>query len=112
MKGREFLRVAICAGTVWLLDSPPIFSAPAEIKPSSVAVSHPNLLLNQEEIAQIRLKIREQPWAARLVDRVKAKAEKDGPAVEAALAYVLTGQTMRSSEEVSLSFTTRKELPQ
>jgi hypothetical protein len=93
MKGREFLHVAICAGTVWLLDSPPIFSAPAEIKPNSVAVSHPNLLLNQEEIAQIRLKIREQPWAARLVDRVKAKAEKDGPAVEAALAYVLTGQT-------------------
>src|SRR4029434_4924578 len=58
-----------------------------------VAVHDPNLLLNQAEIDQIKLKVRENAWAARLLDRVKAKAEKDGAAVEAALAYVLTGQT-------------------
>src|SRR6266496_2800824 len=65
----------------------------AEAEHKSVTVRHPNLLLNQTEIDQIKLKVRDHPWAARLLDRVKAKAEKDGPAVEAALAYVLTGQT-------------------
>ena len=93
MNEREFLRVAICAATVLLLDSPQIFSAPAEIKEKSVAVKHPNLLLNQKEIEQIKLKVQQHPWAARLLDRVKEKAQKDDAAVETALAYVLTGQT-------------------
>ena len=51
-----------------------------------VAVRHPNLLLNKKEIAAIKVKIREQAWAARLFRRVKAKAEKDGAVVETALA--------------------------
>jgi len=76
MNGCEFLHVAICAAVVLRLDSPQIFSAPAESKQKNVAVSHPNLLLNQEEITQIRLKVREQPWAARLLDRVKEKAQR------------------------------------
>jgi hypothetical protein len=63
----------------------------AESDQKSVGVQHPNLLLNQKEIDDIKLKVRDHPWAARLLDRVKAKAEKDGAALEAALAYKLTG---------------------
>src|SRR5436190_3085900 len=92
MKGHECLGVAVCAVTVLLLDSPPIFGAPAEVKQKSVAVSHPNLLLNQDEIAQIKLKVREYPWAARLLELVKAKAQKDNSLIENALAYSLTGE--------------------
>jgi hypothetical protein len=55
------------------------------------AVRHPNLLLNQQEIDQIKLKVRDHPWAARLLNRVKAKAEKDDAILETALAYALTG---------------------
>ena len=62
-------------------------------EPNGVAVRHPNLLLNLEEIEQIKLKIKEHAWAARLLDRVKDKAEKDGAALEAALAHALTGDT-------------------
>jgi hypothetical protein len=63
----------------------------------SVAVHHPNLLLSQKEIAEIKVKIREQAWAARLLGRVKAKAEKDGAVVETALAYALTGEAKYAS---------------
>ena len=56
----------------------------------SVAVRHPNLLLNKEEIEQVQLKVRDNAWAARLLDRVKAKAEKDDAVTEKALAYALT----------------------
>lgn len=55
-------------------------------------VVHPNLLLSQSEIEQVKLKIKEHPWAARLLERVKTKAEKEESALEAGLAYVLTGQ--------------------
>lgn len=58
----------------------------------SVAVRHSNLLLNKEEIKQVKLKVRDNPWAARLLDRVKTIAEKDGASLETALAYVLTGE--------------------
>jgi hypothetical protein len=58
--------------------------------PKAVSVRHPNLLLNRAEIDEIKAKVKEQPWAARLLERVKAKAEKDEAALEAALAYVLT----------------------
>ncbi len=95
MKGREFLRVAIvaiCAATVLLLDSLQI-RARAEIEQKSVGVHHPNLLLNQKEIEQVKFKVQEEPWAARLLDRVKEKAQKDGAVIETALAYVLTGRT-------------------
>jgi len=57
------------------------------------AVRHPNLLLNQTEIDQVKQKIRDHGWAAGLLDRVKAKAEKENAVIEAALAYALTGQT-------------------
>jgi hypothetical protein len=50
-------------------------------------------LLNQAEIEQIKVKIREHGWAARLLELVKAKAEKDNAVLEAAIAYALTGQT-------------------
>ena len=92
MTGRELLRVAICVATVLLLDSQQI-CAPAGFEQESAGVHHPNLLLNKKEIEQIKLKVQEQPWAARLLDRVKEKAQKDGAVLETALAYVLTRQT-------------------
>src|SRR6266581_2265529 len=64
----------------------------AEAQPKSVVVQHPNLLLNRTEIDQIKLKVRDHPWAARLLDRVKAKAEKDNALIENALSYALTGE--------------------
>ena len=62
---------------VWSLDVPTVA---AQVGQKSAAVKHPNLLLNPEEIEQIKLKVKEHAWAARLLDRVKAKAEKDGAA--------------------------------
>lgn len=53
---------------------------------------HPNLLLNRDEIEQVKAKVREHAWAARLLDRVKEKAEKDGSTLDAAIAFVLTGE--------------------
>ncbi len=56
-------------------------------------VRHPNLLLNQPEIEQIKQKIRDHGWAAQLLERVKAKAAKDDALPETAIAYALTGET-------------------
>src|SRR3954454_12089547 len=67
-------------------------AAAQEAGRKGVAVRHPNLLLNQQEIEQVKLKVREHAWAARLLDRVKAKAAQDGAVVETALAYALTGE--------------------
>src|SRR5216117_1564193 len=64
----------------------------AEAEQKSVAVRHPNLLLTPLEIEQVKLKVRDQPWAARLLDRVKAKAAKDNALIENALSYALTGE--------------------
>src|SRR5512136_2221181 len=75
-------------GQEWL---EPNRSAPAGTRGNGVR--HPNLLLNQGEIDQVKQKIREHDWAARLLERVKAKAEKDNAVPETALAYALTGQT-------------------
>ncbi len=60
------------------------------------AVKHPNLLLNREEIEQIKDKIRTQKWAADLFERVKAMADDmvaEGARHEreTALCYTLTG---------------------
>ena len=98
-----------------------------EVERKSVAVRHPNLLLNKAEIDEIKVRVRDHEWAARVARAVKAKAEKDNAVVEGGLAYVLTGEAryarrvrngqsavqfpMRSVDEVSLSFTTRDELP-
>ena len=112
MKGHECLSVAVCAVTVLLLDSPPIFGAPAEVKQKSVVVSHPNLLLNQDEIAQIKLKVREYPWAARLLELVKAKAQKDNSLIENALAYSLTGEaTYATNVRDQLVREAREQMP-
>jgi len=35
----------------------------AETEHKNVVVQHPNLLLNQAEIDQIKLKVRDHPWA-------------------------------------------------
>ena len=66
------------------------------IAASTQEVQHPNLLLNREEIEQTKVKVREHPWAAQLLERVKSKAEKDGEPLEAAIAYVLTGDAKYS----------------
>jgi hypothetical protein len=58
-------------------------------------VRHPNLLLNREEIEQVQQKIHSQPWAAALLEKLKAKANEGGnfQAVrDQALLYVLTGE--------------------
>src|SRR5262245_19964819 len=46
------------------------FSASAaddDSKPKNIAVIHPNLLLNRTEIEQIKRKVQDHPWAARLL---------------------------------------------
>src|SRR5262249_51447373 len=68
-------------------------AADDESKTKNSAVTHPNLLLNRTEIEQIKRKVLEYPWAAGLLERVRAKAKKDDGTIEAALAYVLTRQT-------------------
>lgn len=69
--------------------------SPARAEPLSV-VKHPNLLLNRAEIEQVKLKIKQQPWAARLLARVKELADNQGRIGriprEAALMYVLSDE--------------------
>src|SRR5687768_7318590 len=69
-------------------------AANQEPRREGAAVRHPNLLLNTDEIEQVKAKVREHAWAARLLDRVKEKVEKDGSSayLESAIAYVLTGE--------------------
>jgi hypothetical protein len=71
----------------------PVPAAAAAAEPA--AVTHPNLLLDRGEIEQVKKKIKDQEWAARLFDRVKALADGPGRASrnprEAALVYALTG---------------------
>ncbi len=52
---------------------------------------HPNLLLNQEEIEQLKAKIRDCEWASRLFEKVKIMAEK-GSVREMAICYAITGE--------------------
>jgi hypothetical protein len=63
-------------------------AAAAEAPP----VRHPNLLLNREEIEEVKAKIRQHPWAARLLERTREMAKEGRNVREAALAYVLTGE--------------------
>jgi hypothetical protein len=76
-------------------------AAAEEPQPSPAAASpgvrHPNLLLNRDEIDQIKGKIRAQRWAADLFERVRAMAEElvtrgAQNEREAALCYALTGE--------------------
>jgi hypothetical protein len=59
-------------------------------------VRHPNLLLNQKEIDEIKAKVKKHAWAARLLEKVKKMAADNSHTNrtprEAALAYVLTGE--------------------
>jgi hypothetical protein len=63
----------------------------------SPRAQHPNLLLNRKEIDEVKAKIKQYPWAARLFDRVKKLADDNGRTShtprEAALVYALTGDT-------------------
>ena len=54
------------------------------------AVVHPNLLINQDKIDQVKLKIQEHEWAARLLEKLKEMAEK-GSIRDMALCYIITG---------------------
>ena len=80
-------KTAICS----LLSAALAAALPAAEAP---AVRHPNLLLNRQEIKQIRAKVRQHEWAARLLDRVKEMAKDSGRNVrETALAYVVRNTT-------------------
>jgi hypothetical protein len=63
-------------------------------------VKHPNLLLNSEEVEAIKQKVRSQPWAAALFEKLKAGADgldldrHDGVR-NTALLYALTGEIVR-----------------
>jgi hypothetical protein len=60
-----------------------------------VNVQHPNLLLNRQEIEEVKHKIQTQPWAAAVLDKLKQNAEGQGGNVDgirnSALLYALTG---------------------
>jgi hypothetical protein len=60
------------------------------------AVKHPNLLLNRDEIEQVKAKIKDHAWAAGLLDRVRELADDQRHSGrnprEAALVYALTGE--------------------
>ncbi len=61
------------------------------------SVKHPNLLLNREEIEQVKRKIQTQPWAADLLEKLKAGSDglvsgSGDASRNAALLYVLTGE--------------------
>src|ERR1051326_8321766 len=55
---------------------------------------HPNLILNKEEIQEIREKVRTQPWAAKILERMKHEVQRQDPDSEfhlsAAVLYALT----------------------
>src|SRR5262245_8576179 len=56
---------------------------------------HPNLFLNREEIEQVRTKVKQQLWAASLLEQLKARSRKENPnqaGLSAAMAYTLTGE--------------------
>jgi hypothetical protein len=79
-------------------------------------VRHPNLLLNGDEIEQVKDKVRREPWAAKLLERLKALADDDRHTDreprDAAVAYVLTGdRRYAAAVRRSLLGQARAELP-
>jgi hypothetical protein len=54
-------------------------------------VSHPNLLLNRDEIEQVKAKIAKYPWAAAGLEKTREPALKESSYLNAALYYVFTG---------------------
>jgi len=55
-------------------------------------VTHPNLLLNRDEIEQVKAKIAKYPWAAAGLEKTKEQALKESSYLNAALYYVFTGE--------------------
>jgi len=53
------------------------------------ALQHPNLFVNATELEQLRVKLKTEPWRARLLDQVKEDADSGNP-VAAAIVYALT----------------------
>jgi hypothetical protein len=90
------------------------------------AVKHPNLLLDRQEIEALKEKIRTQPWAAVLLEKLKAGVggldlDRHGGPRNAALLYAITGEKQYadraaamhvrfSPEEVHLSAGHEKEV--
>ncbi|HUW30939.1 MAG TPA: heparinase II/III family protein [Planctomycetota bacterium] len=54
-------------------------------------VKHPNLLLNREELDQLKIKIAENDWAMRLFEKIRKMAD-EGNQLETALVYAITGE--------------------
>ena len=63
-------------------------------------VKHPNLLLNADEIKQVKAKIAKYPWAAAALEKTKEHALNGPPHensfVNQALYYTFTGDTRES----------------
>jgi hypothetical protein len=89
---------------------------PAQAPAEPPRVKHPNLLLNADEIEQVKQKIKDHDWAARLFERVRALADEPGRTTrlprEAALVYALTGEK-RYARDVRQALVghARSELP-
>src|SRR4051794_29862734 len=85
-------------------------------EPSPAPARHPNLLLNRDEIEQVKAKVMREPWAAKLLERLKALADDDHRTDreprDAAVAYALTGDR-RYADAVrrALVGAARSELP-
>ena len=54
------------------------------------APQHPNLFVNASELDQLRMKLKTEPWRARLLEQVKKDAD-DGNPVAVAVVYAMTG---------------------
>jgi hypothetical protein len=106
MSRLTWLALAICLACHF----PAIAAPPPKVK-------HPNLLLNREEIEQVKAKIQRYPWAAALLDRLKTMT-KDRTVTHmrggqhSAIAYVLTNEK-RYAEEArkELLQTAKSQLP-
>ena len=97
MRSHDRFWTALAIVSALLLLSVPVgAAAEAPSTTPSSQIRHPNLLLNREEIEQIKGKIRAQPWAANLFRQVKGMADEmltkgTRNEREAALCYVLPG---------------------
>jgi len=61
--------------TIELAATTPAATTPATADHGANPVKHPNLLLNRDEIEQVKRKIQTQPWAAALLEKLKAGSE-------------------------------------
>ena len=80
-------------------------------------VKHPNLLLNRDEIQQVKAKIAKYPWAAAALEKTKQHA-LNGPAhenacVNQALSYAFTGdKSFADRARAELLSNAKSELPE